>query len=199
MKLKHFYGLVETISRLEDMKFFLLANSVTVNNPYFIYFNLDLPYNTDIKLYKNGLLLLQYMYNEEYQKRKKETKFGQLVSGTTYEKYAIQNQFNNMDNTFIEKKSGNAKFSFILLYKNNYLGVWTDFINNKFYISKDYYKNGFIYSCTLNDQRPNTIFIKMAKKSFNFKLLIAAFQNGLVFYENKKIKELAIDIFKMLI
>ena len=37
MKLKHFCGLVETISRLEDMKFFLLANSVTVNNPYFIY------------------------------------------------------------------------------------------------------------------------------------------------------------------
>lgn len=199
MKLKYFCGLIETISRLEDMRFFLLANSVSVNNPYFIYFKLDLPYNTDIKLYKNGLLLLQYMYNEDYRNKKKETKFGQLVAGTNYEKYAIYNKFNHMDESFIDRKTGNSKFAFTLIYKKNKLGVWIDWTTNRFYISKDYYKNGFEYSCTLEDQQPNRIFVKMAKKSFSFKLLLEAFQNGLVYYENKKIKELSIDIFKMLI
>lgn len=198
-KLTHFCGLVETVARLEDVRCFLLANAVTTNNPYFLYFDLSLPYNNDIKLYNNNLILVQYMYNEEYRKIKSQTRFGQLVKNTSYENYAIKNKFSNLDNNFIEKKTGSAKFAFTLVYEGNFFGVWIDHINNKFYISNDYYKNGFIYSCTLEDHKPSTIFIKMAKKSFSFKLLIEAFQSGLVFYENKKIREKAIDIFKYLI
>ncbi len=184
---------------MQDARCFLLGNSVTTNNPYFNYFNLQLPYNTDIKTYKNGLILVQYMNNIEYREEKKKTRFGQLVDGTDYERYAINNEFENNASTFIEKKTGTAKFSFTLLYNNEYYGVWTDFINNKFYISNDYYKNGFMYACTLKDHKPDTIFIKMAKKSFQFKLLITAFQSGLVYYENKKIRDQVIDIFKFLI
>ena len=199
MKLKFFCGLIETVSRLEDMRFFLLANSVTVNNPYFVYFKLDLPYNTDIKLYKNGLLLLQYMCNEDYRHLKQQTIFGKLIAGTNYEKYAVLNKFSTLDDSFVERKSSTAKFAFTLLYKNNYLGVWLDWTTNKFYISNDYFKDGFLYSCTLEDQRPNTIFVKMAKRSYTFKLLLEAFQNSLVYYESKKIKELSLDIFRLLL
>lgn len=181
------------------MRFFLLSNSVTKYNPYFIYFGLDIPYNNDIKLYKNGLILLQYMSNIDYRKMKQSTRFGQLVSGTSFEKYAILNQFTSSDDTFIEKKTGQSKFAFTLLYNNNYLGVWIDWTSNKFYISRDYYKDGFIYSLTLKDQQPNTIFVKMAKKSFSFKLLLQSFQSGLVYYESKKIKEISLDIFKILL
>ena len=181
------------------MRFFLLANSVTINNPYFVYFKLDLPYNTDIKLYKDGLLLLQYMCNEDYRTLKKQTKFGRLISGTNYERYAVFNKFTTIDESFIEKKSSSSKFAFTLLYKNNYLGVWLDWSTNKFYISNDYFQDGFLYSCTLEDQRPNTIFVKMAKRSYSFRLLLEAFQNSLVYYENKKIKELSLDIFRLLL
>lgn len=199
MKLKFFYGLIETVSRLEDMRFFLLANSVSINNPYFVYFKLDLPYNTDIRLYKDGLILLQYMCNMDYRIAKQQSKFGRLISGTNYEKFAVYNKFNSVDETFIERKTASSKFAFTLLYKNNYLGVWLDWTTNKFYISNDYFKDGFLYSCTLEDQRPNTVFVKIAKRSYSFKLLLEAFQNSLVFYENKKIKELSLDIFRLLL
>lgn len=194
-----FLGMIETVARMEDVRCFLLANSVSINNPYFTYFDLELPYNTDIKLFKNNLILLQYMFNKEYREKKSKTKFGQLVSGTDYEAYAINNKFNNNNNNFIAKKTKSSKFAFTLLYEGECFGVWTDFINNKFYISKDFYKNGFIYSCTLEDHKPSTIFIKMAKKSFSFKLLLEAFQSGQVFFENKKIREKTIAIFKFLI
>lgn len=58
----------------------MLANSVTITNPYFLYFDLKLPYNNDIALYKNGLILVQYMKNEEYREVKKKSRFGQLVA-----------------------------------------------------------------------------------------------------------------------
>lgn len=62
----------------------MLANAVTITNPYFLYFDLKLPYNSDIALYKNGLILVQYMKNEEYREIKKKSRFGKLV-----ERYVI--------------------------------------------------------------------------------------------------------------
>lgn len=64
---------------MRDIRVFLLANSVTITNPYFLYFDLSLPYNNDIKTFKNGLILVQYMKNQEYREEKKKSRFGQLV------------------------------------------------------------------------------------------------------------------------
>lgn len=122
-----FLGLCETLMRLRDFRAFLLANSVTITNPYFLYFDISLPYNNDIKTFKNGLILVQYMKNKEYRKTKHESRFGQLVAGTPYEKYAIDNQFLLDNNNFIEKKQGSAKFSFAFVYKDETFGVWCDY------------------------------------------------------------------------
>ncbi len=123
-----FLNLIETIARMRKVRIFLLGNAGNIlTNPYFLYFDLSVPYNTDIKTYKNGLILVQYMNNEDYRQKKKQTLFGQLVSNTSFEKFAIENQDNHISKNFIEKKSGSAKFSFAFIYKDEYFGVWTDF------------------------------------------------------------------------
>ena len=63
-----FLGLCETLARTRNFRCFMLANSVTTTNPYFLEFNLSLPYNNDIKTFKDGTILVQYMKNEEYRK-----------------------------------------------------------------------------------------------------------------------------------
>lgn len=75
-----FLNLIETIARLRDVRIFLLGNAVTSTNPYFLYFNLTLPYNNDIKTFRDGTILLQYMQNLEYREVKSKSRFGQLVS-----------------------------------------------------------------------------------------------------------------------
>lgn len=79
-----FLNLIETIARLRNIRVFLLANSANSINPYFLYFDLCLPFNNDIKLFKNNTILLQYMKNLEYREVKKKTKFR-----TTCVKYFI--------------------------------------------------------------------------------------------------------------
>ena len=75
-----FLNLIETLARMRDVRIFLLGNAGNiVTNPYFLYFDLSLPFNNDIKTFKNGLILLQYMNNKEYREEKQKTKFGQLV------------------------------------------------------------------------------------------------------------------------
>ena len=71
-----FLNLIETIARMRDIKVFMLANPANIyTNPYFLYFELSLPFNNDIKLFKDNLILLQYMKNEEKKKKKRKTKF----------------------------------------------------------------------------------------------------------------------------
>ena len=61
----------------------MLGNAVSILNPYFLYFNLELPYNSDIKLYKENTILLQYIRNEKFEEYKKKSRFGKMVKNTT--------------------------------------------------------------------------------------------------------------------
>lgn len=194
-----FLGLIETIARMRNVKVFMLGNAVTQFNPYFMFFNLTLPYNNDIKTFKDGLILVQYMNNEEYRKNKKESKFGKLVSGTEYEDYAINNSFRLENKDFIMKKSGTSKFSFAMKYKDNILGVWLDYNNGYVYVSFDYDSNGCIFACTNEDHSPNTMLLSVAKKYRGFKLFIDNYKMGNVYFENNKIKSISNEIIRLLL
>lgn len=74
-----FLNLIETLARMRDIRVFLLANAGNViTNPYFLYFDLTLPYNNDIKTFKDGLILVQYMNNKEYRQAKQNTRFRKI-------------------------------------------------------------------------------------------------------------------------
>ena len=195
----NFLGLIETIARMRDVRILMLSNSVSTVNPYFLFFDINLPYNTDIKTYKDGLILVQYMKNEEYRKAKQESKFGKLVAGTEYEDYAILNKFQNDDKTFIERKTGSSKFSFSFIYKDYKFGVWFDFSVGKIFVSNDFKENGVNFACTLNDHTPNTMLLNEAKNLYCFKTFIKNYKLGNVYFENVKIKSLCNELIKLLL
>lgn len=195
----NFLGLIETIARMRDIRILMLGNAVSTINPYFLFFNISMPYNTDIKTYKDGLILVQYMKNEEYRKAKRESKFGKLVSGTEYEDYAINNKFQNDDKTFIEKKSGSSKFAFSFLYNDSTFGVWFDFSIGKVYVSNDYLNNGMNFACTLKNHSPNTMLLSEAKNLYCWKTFIKNYKLGNVYFENIKIKSICNELIKHLI
>ena len=70
---------VETIARLRNIRIFFLGNAISITNPYFTFFDLSLPYNSEFKTFKNGLIVVNYIKNLEYKKKKKATKFGKLI------------------------------------------------------------------------------------------------------------------------
>ena len=194
-----FLGLIETIARMRDVKIFCLGNATNDINPYFLFFDLSLPYNNDIKLYKDGLILLQYMNNKAYREAKKQTKFGKLVAGTDYEEYAINNKFTNDNKDFIEHKTGTSKFSFSFLYKDNRYGVWIDYNLGKMYVSHDYIDNGLVFATTSEDHKPNTMLYSIAKKYNCWNQFIQNYKLGNVYFENMKIKNISKDVLKNII
>ena len=195
-EVENFLGMVESICRMKDVRIFMLANAVTISNPYFIYFDLSLPYNTDIKTYKDGLILVQYMYNKEYREAKAQTKFGRLTANTEYSKYANENNFRLDNKNFIEKKSGSSKCSFGIKYKENTYGVWFDYNEGKIFVSSDI-NTSQIFACTLHDHTPNTMLLSAIKDYNSWKTFIKNYKLGNVYYESIKIKNSVQELIKM--
>lgn len=178
----------------------MLANACNSSNPYFIYFDLSLPYNNDIKLFKNNTILLQYAKNEEYRQTKKASRFGKLIAGTDFESYAVDNNFIQDNKNFIEKKSGTAQFKYAFIFKNETYGVWFDLNNSKIFVSTDYIKNTpFIFATTLENHSENTMFLKSAKKYRCWKVFIEQYELGNIRFENIKIKNIVTQLIKNLL
>lgn len=179
---------IETVARLRDnIRVFLLGNNISIVNPYFDYFNITLPYNSDIKTFKKGTILINYIKNQAYRNKKRASRFGSLIDGTTYGAYAIDNEALTDDSTFIKKKSNKAKYLFNIKLNNVVYGVWRDLMINEMYISKSCDLNSLTITLSNNNHDENSILV--GKSSNLFKLIQVYYQQGSLFFDNQNIKQ----------
>ena len=60
-----------------------------------------------------------------------------------------------------------AGYNSAFIYKNNTLGIWLDDKEGKMYVSNDVDPSyPIIYSITLKDHKPNTLFLRDKSKAF---------------------------------
>lgn len=194
-----FLNLYETISRMNDIPCYFLSNSLSVVNPYFDYFKVQLPYGKKTyTISKNGLIYTEFMKNEAYREAKRNTKFGRLIQGTDFEKYAVDNEFYLDNKTFIEKKPGSSKPIFNIYYLKNSYGIWFDKRSGKVYLSNDLGANVGEGALTGDDHAPNRYFYKNGKKIAWLNLFIRAYEDGFLYFENQNIKKAGIEILNFL-
>lgn len=190
-----FLDICETLFRLRDFRAFLLGNAINRANPFFNYFQIDMPYNTEIKTYKDGAILICCIKNEAYREVKKNTRFGRLIDGTEYGKYAIDNQWLYENKTFLGKRPEKAKFYFTLKFGNDSYGIWSDYNSSKIYISGSYDPScPIIFTLNPNDHNENTRLVSFRRSDF-FKNLLEHYRMGLLYFESQKIKTALLPVF----
>lgn len=182
---------------------FMLANAISITNPYFLYWNLQMPTKQD----KNGKyiwkhptrpILVEDVRNEKFIDKKRNTEFGALVEGTNYAEYSIENKFLLDDNSFIEKKGYKAKYFFTFIYNGNKYGVWMDMNEGKMWVSEDIDPTYLItYTLTLKDHQPNTMLLKNKRRCNSFYKFIECYKQGNVYFENMNVKNICYEVIKM--
>ena len=176
-------------------KVWLLANAITFANDYFFYFNIK-PFKKRFYHDKKRGIVVEQCENLNYRDAVRKSSFGKLISGTRYEKFAIDNEYMLDSNDFIGKKSPHADFVFNVRYEGHEWGIYAD----------DYY----VYvTFNVDRQRPFYVFSKkdhtldsMLIKSISgtrFENLIRNYQLGLIRFENIMIKNKFIDFMKLFI
>ena len=191
-----FLEFYETVARMRDVKVYFLANAISTINPYFQYFNINIPYNSKISC-KNDILI-ELVENVEFIEEKKKTRFGKLIADTLYSDYAIENKFLRDNKTFIAKKSGVCNYMYTIVYKDNKIGIWANYSKGNIYCSNAIDDKFNEFALTKEDHTANTMLLNATKKHNPFKELMINFSYGNVFFETQKIKSLMYEIFKLL-
>ena len=181
--------LIETVFRLRDGQVIFLGNALSITNPYFAYWNLDLPYNSEFKTFKDGQIVVNYAKNEEYRKVKKASRFGRLIEGTSYGRYAIDNEMLKDNKHFIEKRPSEAKFYGLLIINGINIGIWNS-RNGHLYMSDKYEPNTVHkFACDYNDHTEDTMFVNV-RENYYLAICLRYYKQGLLRFENQKIKNI---------
>lgn len=184
----NFLELVSTVARLRDnVTVWLLSNAITINNPYFDYFGLTVPFGKDIAR-KGPEILIQLTHNERFEEAASKTRFGQLVAGTPYGDYAIENQFLRDNKNFVEQKTAAAKYYFTIRFHGKEYGIYADFETGILYVSNDADKTFQVrFALTDDDHIPNTLIVKGRRNPY-IANMINCYAAGALRFESVKIK-----------
>ena len=178
---------IETVGRLRDIQVLFLGNALSITNPYFAYFDLDLPYNSEFRTFKDGAIVVNYIRNLKYREAKKASKFGKLIEGTDYGRYAIDNEMLRDNKHFIQKRPPDAIFWGVLVVNGNNIGLWQS-QNGYLYLSNKYDPNTLHrFACDFNDHTEATVFMN-ARENYYLRLCVRAYKQGLLMFESQKIK-----------
>ena len=183
-----FLDLYETVARMRDnVRAVLLANAVTIVNPYFLFWNIK-P-NPNKRFTTQGQVCVELFTDSDFLEQKKQTRFGQLVQNTRYGDYAINNQWLLDNNTFVEKKTPDSEFLLGIKYNGQMFGFWVDYKIGLIFSNRQYDpSNPCLYCLTRDDHTPNLLLIKSLSESKRIQRLVFAYRNGLLRFEDMQIK-----------
>lgn len=184
-----FLDLYETIARTRDnVRAVLLANSITIVNPYFLFFNVK-P-DTNKRFTVSGQVCIELFTDADFVDAKKKSRFGQLVHGTRYGAYAIDNQWLLDNDTFIEPKTPKAEFMLSLKYNGIVYGFWIDYKVGLIFVNRQYDPSSYSQYCLQKDDHdPNLLLIKSLADCKPMQRIIYAFRYGLIRFEDMTVKD----------
>ena len=185
-------NLYETISRLRTVPIFFLANALSWTNPYFLYFDVEQPFNR-AKIKRKGDVLVQLVESQDFIDVKNQTRFGQMIKGTQYGKHIVNNEFLRDNKNFIHKPYQKMRYFFTIKAGGEKFGVYMVDGQGVMYVS-DNYNEGYklVYTTVLDNHEPNTMLLK-GSNSPPFKRLVTEFKRGNVRFKNIKCKNVIIN------
>lgn len=183
-----FLDLIETVDRLRDeVRCVLLANNISVVNPYFHYFKIK-P-NPHQRFTIKNEICVEMFTDEVFIEAKKKTRFGRLVAGTRYGAYAIDNKPLLDTETFIAPKTAKAEFMLSMKYNGVMYGFWADYDEGLIFVNTQYDPYSYSQYClTKDDHEANLLLIKSLGDNKRVKRIVYAFRNGLLRFEDMQVK-----------
>lgn len=132
-EVRSFLECYSTISRDRDVPVLFLSNAITMSNPYFIYF--DIRFEKGQTTYLTEFICCEILQSVKFVEHMEKTKFGQLIKGTDYGNYAMQNKFLLDTDTFIEPLDGACSYICTFIFQGKEVGYYISKACSKWYLS----------------------------------------------------------------
>lgn len=195
----YFLELCSTIIRKRDNCLVVcIANSLTITNPYFIYFNVKKLKNSNFFVNKQLSATAEFYENKAYKNEALKTRFAQAINNTDYGAYNLDNVFLlDNDNFILPEAPKKLYYRATLIYNNNYMAVKMDLDGGIYYIDRKYdIKYPALYALNFGAHTSNTILIKHAKPK-RLMLIVEAFKQGLCRFSDINTKNLFVEAMRL--
>ena len=191
-------NLMDTVFRnRNNVRCVCLSNAVTIVNPFFVYFNITPDINR--RFNKSETIVVEIPDSADFTAIRKESKFGKLVEGTDYAEMAIENDFVNDSDVFIEKRSKNARFQFSIIYNKETYGVWVDTEQALMYLSTEHdpnTKKKFAFKA--DDLKEGVTMVAGWTKNMYVAKMKSAFKHSMLRFDNQKVRTIGYEILKLM-
>ena len=189
-------NLMDTVIRnRDDVRVICLANAVSITNPHFTYFKITPDSSKEFNKYDN--IVVEIPDSKDFASARRKTKFGQLIDGTEYGEFSLDNKFTADIPVFIEKRSKNSKFQFSVIYQGMTIGVWVDKERHLMYMSNDHDpKTNYRFALTPNDHNIGNTLLTTHRDNYFLKKLVSAYKQGLLRFDNQVLRNVGYDIFR---
>lgn len=167
---------------------FMLANQVSIINPYYVAMGICNRLNTETKFLRGDGYVLEQGFIESASDSQKESGFNRAFKKNNYVAYSSENVYLNDNYSFIEKPTGKSRYICTLKYKGNDFGV------------KEFAESGFVYcddkpdltfpmkiTVTTDDHSINYVMLK--RNDFFLSNLRYLFERGCFRFKDMKCKE----------
>lgn len=168
-----------------------LGNSISIVNPYFIYFKMTPDKYREFNVYDN--VLVWFWQGKQHAEFMKSQSLGQAIEGTDYGDYATHNEFLLDNDLFIEHKSKDANYICGFTVGGYKIGCWIDYKKGLIYVNNQVDPTNMLVTVTTDDHQPNLLMIQHFKRMHSYKQIKLAFENGLIRYNNHLSKQALYD------
>lgn len=200
-----FMEFISTVTRLSRGKHvYCIGNNISFTDPYSLAFNMR-PTKQRFTVYTNPANgkknVCQEMYrNPEFENAMYNTEFGQIVQGTLYGAYAVENEALEDNLDFVAKKPPNALWRLGIRYCGVYIGFYLDMNEGRLYASRNYDRtSNRLYSLTREDHTLNTFLISNRKNMFMLRELASMFQHGDLYFEDVQLKTICLEMLQYIL
>lgn len=185
-----------TVDRGQDKTvLFLLANSVSIMNPYFSYWDIQPDMLSELSTHANGDIAVHLPDSKDYQKSIYQTRFGQFISREMpeYADYAVGNEFKDANSTLIDEKTKDAKYKYTVETEAGLFSVWYDMKQGVHYILAKRPGNERIL--TMVPENMDKGKIRVTQSEPVIKGLRASFNRGSVIFDRPATRNAFVPIF----
>lgn len=183
--LMNFYN---SIDRFEDrVKLYMLANAVSIANPYFIAWGIYPDQEGEFVTRQNGFICFHFPDSAQYQSEVMKSRFGQFIANTEYAKYAVGNNFADNHDNLIGAKHPDSRYMYTLQSKSGAISIWRYAPDKVYFVQRKLPKNQHIIVADPSLMREGVILYDYKSKSLSY--LRTAYNNARVIFDHPTTRE----------
>lgn len=167
---------------------FMLANQVSIINPYYVAMGICNRLNTETKFLRGDGYVLEQGFIESASDSQKESGFNRAFKENNYVAYSSENVYLNDNYSFIEKPTGKSRYICTLKYKGNDFGV-KEFAESGFVYCDDKPDSTFPMKITVTTDDHSINYIMLKRNDFFLSNLRYLFERGCFRFKDMKCKE----------